>query len=105
MTTLGKILAIVNLVLSLVVGAFIVMSYVARTNWYAAYNLVNAQLTVAKADAEAYRTEVGNAQKVITGVQAELKAMDQDLKKTKVDSDLAVKRALATVEAEKVSTG
>jgi hypothetical protein len=71
MTTLGKILAIVNLVLSVVVGAFIIMSYVARTNWHAAYNLVNAQLKVAQADATAYKDEVGNAQKVITRFEDE----------------------------------
>ena len=95
MTTLGKILAIVNLVLSLVVGAFIIMSYVARTNWHAAYNLVNAQLKVAKADAQAYKDEVGNAQKVITSFQAEIKAKDQLVK----DTQTAANREVATTEA------
>src|SRR3954447_6156852 len=37
MTTLGKILVVVNLVFSLVTGALIVMVYATRTNWHAEY--------------------------------------------------------------------
>ena len=92
MTTLGKILAIVNLVLSVVVGAFIIMSYVARTSWHEAYNRANAQIQVIKADALAYKGEVENAQKVITGLQADLKAKDQVVK----DTELAAARRVKT---------
>jgi hypothetical protein len=52
---MGKILAILNLVLSLAVGAFIVMNYVARTNWHAAYVNMANQVDVSKKDAEAFK--------------------------------------------------
>lgn len=101
MTTLGKILAIVNLVLSVVVGAFIVMSYVARTNWHAAYNLVNAQLKVAQNDATAYKDEVTNAQKVITSLQDAVKAKEQQAKDVQIKADQDVKLEQRRMEEEK----
>ena len=90
MTTLGKILAIVNLVLSVVVGAFIVMSYVARTNWHTAYERAVASTKVAQQDALAYKDEVEKAQKVITSLQSEGKAKDQLVK----DTQLAAQRSI-----------
>ena len=60
MTALGKILAILNLVLSLAVGAFIVMTYVARTNWHAAYDSAQKQVKVSQADALAFKKEMEN---------------------------------------------
>jgi multidrug efflux pump subunit AcrA (membrane-fusion protein) len=57
MTTLGKILAIVNLVFSIAVGALIVFVYVARTNWHAAYDAAEKQLKVAQADYGVYKAE------------------------------------------------
>jgi hypothetical protein len=68
MTLLGKILAIVNLVLSLAVGAFIVMTYVARTNWHAAYVGMENQAKVSKADALAFQAEM----KKVQGEKAQL---------------------------------
>lgn len=61
MTVLGKILAILNLVLSLAVGAFIVMTYVARTNWHAAYDKMQKYAEVYKLDAEAFKGEMDKA--------------------------------------------
>jgi hypothetical protein len=61
MTVLGKILAILNLVLSLAVGAFIVMTYVGRTNWHAAYDNMKRQVEVTKADALAYKKDMDQA--------------------------------------------
>ncbi len=94
MTTLGKILAIVNLVLSVVVGAFIVMSYVARTNWHSAYERKAQEAKVARDDALAYKDEVQNAQKVITALQAETKAKDILVKdaQTKAARDIQIER-------------
>jgi len=105
MTTLGKILAIVNLVLSVVVGAFIIMSYVARTNWHAAYNLVNAQLKVAQNDAVAYKDEVTKAQQVITSLQDAVKAKEKLVQDTQINADRQVKleRARTQEEASKTS--
>jgi len=61
MTVLGKILAVLNLVLSLAVGALIVFTYVARTNWHAAYDKMKAQAEISKADATTYREEMERA--------------------------------------------
>ena len=51
MTVLGKILAILNLVLSLFVGWLIVVNYVTRTNWHTAYSEADKQIKVARQDA------------------------------------------------------
>src|ERR1700722_19568180 len=100
MTTLGKILAIVNLVLSLVVGAFIIMSYVARTNWHEAYNRVNDQLKVAQADAMSYKEETGEAQKAITALNAEVAAKTKLAADTQVAADRRLKTEQARFEEE-----
>ena len=41
MTTLGKILVIVNFVFTLVTGALIIMVFSVRTNWQSAYDRLN----------------------------------------------------------------
>jgi hypothetical protein len=61
MTVLGKILAVLNLVLSLAVGALIVVTFVARTNWHAAYDNMEKQAKVSKADAIAFKEEMEHA--------------------------------------------
>ena len=58
MTAIGKTLAVLNLVLSLVVGWFIVKTYVARTDWHAAYRNMETQANVSKADAEAFKNQM-----------------------------------------------
>jgi hypothetical protein len=68
MTVLGKILAIVNLVLSLAVGAFIAMTYVGRTNWHAAYESKAKQAEVSEKDARAFQSEM----KKVQGEKAQL---------------------------------
>ncbi len=42
MTAVGKILVFLNLVFSLVVGAFVIMIYLARTHWVDEYKKLNA---------------------------------------------------------------
>src|ERR1700722_7094718 len=105
MTTLGKILAIVNLVLSLVVGAFIIMSYVARTNWHEAYNRVNDQLKVAQADALSYKEETAEAQKVITTLNGEVAAKTKLLAETQFWCNRRRKTEQARFEEEAKKTG
>src|SRR4051812_30495491 len=55
MTTVGKILVFLNLVFSLVVGAFAVIDYTARTHWKDAYEKVAAQNTVLQNTSRVYR--------------------------------------------------
>ena len=49
MTTLGKILVIVNFVFTLVTGALIIMVFAVRTNWKHSYDTVNKYYEVSKA--------------------------------------------------------
>src|SRR5438552_5791114 len=72
MTVLGKILAILNLVLSLAVGAFVVMTYVSRTNWHAAYKNMQDQVQVTKADALAYKKDMDQARNEKAQLQDQL---------------------------------
>jgi len=51
MTVVGKILVFLNLVFSLVVGAFAVMDYTARTHWSDAYKTLNARYDVLQSSA------------------------------------------------------
>jgi hypothetical protein len=76
MTVLGKIFAILNLVLSLAVAAFIVMTYVSRTNWHDAF--LKQQKAVAdgqqvldlyKADADQARGELAKKETELAKVK------------------------------------
>ncbi|NBO92581.1 MAG: hypothetical protein EBV06_09785, partial [Planctomycetia bacterium] len=57
MTTVGKLLVFMNLVFSLVVGAFAVMDYTARTHWSEAYKKLESQYAVSAGTAAAYKSE------------------------------------------------
>jgi hypothetical protein len=83
MTAVGKILVFLNLVFSLVVGAFVIMIDLARTHWVDEYKKLENQNTVLAASARTYQAEALKAQQdkatEIQKVQAELKNAQQDL--------------------------
>jgi chromosome segregation ATPase len=58
MNNLGKTLAVVNLVMSVLVAAFIVNAYVARTNWHEAFKKQEAEFGKLLADRNTYAEEV-----------------------------------------------
>ncbi|HTU93424.1 MAG TPA: hypothetical protein VMF69_25315 [Gemmataceae bacterium] len=98
MTAVGKILVFLNLVFSLVVGAFVVMIYLARTHWVDEYKKLEARNTVLAADARTYQSELEKAKQDAAGQvakkDAELKNAQQDLEAanrtvTQLRSDLA----------------
>lgn len=62
MTAVGKILVFLNLVFSLVVGAFVIMIYLARTHWVDELNKFKNQNTVLEASARTYQAEALKAQ-------------------------------------------
>src|SRR5690348_8203456 len=62
MTAVGKILVFLNLVFSLVVGAFVIMIYLARTHWVDEYKKLENQNTVLAASARTYQEEALKAQ-------------------------------------------
>ena len=83
MTAVGKILVFLNLVFSLVVGAFVIMVYMARTNWVHEYKTLQAQNQVLAASADTYKNEAIKAQQDAAGqiakVSADLKNVQADL--------------------------
>ncbi len=82
MTAVGKILVFLNLVFSLVVGAFIIMIYLARTHWVDEYNKLGAQNKVLAASEAAYKNESVKVQQDAADKVAKALA---DLKNTQAD--------------------
>jgi hypothetical protein len=83
MTLLGKILVIVNLFLSVAVGALIVMTYVARTNWHHAWQGLDAQMT-------AYRNNTNEVQAQVDAAKKDLAQANAALQKAQADTAAAV---------------
>src|SRR5260370_38555245 len=83
MTVLGKILAILNLVLSLVVGAFILMTFVGRTNWHAAYESMKKQAEVSQKDAQAFQDDMRKAEEETKKVREERAQFEEKTRKEK----------------------
>lgn len=83
MTAVGKILVFLNLVFSLVVGAFVIMIYLARTHWVDEYKKLERQNKVLAASAQTYQAEALKAQQErdteIKKVRAELENAQKDL--------------------------
>jgi hypothetical protein len=63
MTVLGKILVFVNLVFSLVVGALIIMVFIARTQWASEFKRLNDRYGVAKDSVGSYAAETESVRK------------------------------------------
>jgi len=78
MTSLGKVLAFLNLVLSIFVGALIVMSYVARTNWHGAYENLAKQFKIASDDRQAYLDETVKLKDALVKAEQEATKANQD---------------------------
>src|SRR5665213_4563615 len=57
MTVVGKILVFLNLVFSLVVGAFAVMDYTARTHWVDGFKTLEARYQVLQGVSPTYKAE------------------------------------------------
>jgi hypothetical protein len=90
MTTLGKILVIVNLVFSLVTGALIIMVFVGRTNWKKAYDDMDAQAKAIHNSGQAYANETVQLRNDFLQKEAQIQAqvvnLDGDNKKLKEDN-------------------
>jgi hypothetical protein len=83
MTVLGKILVVVNLLLSVAVGALIVMTYVARTNWHSAYKNLDDQVKMYQLNATAFQGDT-------EAVKKDLDAARVAAKKAEADRDQAI---------------
>jgi hypothetical protein len=89
MTAVGKILVFLNLILALVVGGFVVFTYVARTKWVEAVKGLQDQNRVLTASAETFKSEALKAQQ-----DADAKVAKGLAEKKKVEDDLATQVAV-----------
>jgi hypothetical protein len=89
MTVLGKTLAVLNLVLSVAVAGFIIVSYAARTNWHEAWKLQADQTKAAQANAKTYQEEVialkGKVEETKTALVAKQTETDEIRKQATAD--------------------
>jgi len=72
MTNLGKILVFVNLVLSLLVGALIISTYVNRTDWHTAYNKLENEMKIATQNARTAESDKADADKKVADLTAQM---------------------------------
>jgi hypothetical protein len=114
MTVVGKIFVIVNLLLSLLTGALIMMVFVTRTNWAAEYKALEAKYTLARGNIDALtemvqaerqakqqaesvataagtakQTETTNSQQAITDRENQLTALQAQLAAARANLDAA----------------
>jgi len=87
MTAVGKILVFLNLVFSLVVGAFVIMIYLARTHWVDEYKKLEARNSVLTASEATYKAE---ATKVQQDADAKVAKMQADMKNVRDDLQVAL---------------
>jgi hypothetical protein len=106
MTAVGKILVFLNLVFSLVVGAFVIMMYLARTHWVDEYKKLGDQVKVLAASEQTYRNEAIKAQQEadakVAKATADLKRIQADLE-TQIADNNQMRESLT--KANQKSTG
>jgi len=98
MTAVGKLLVFLNLVFSLVVGAFAVMTYQARTHLTDKYNKVAVQYAVAQGTAQAYQKRAEDLAKEKQAYNDKLREAGAALLQLKGDGDDAAKTTLAAIK-------
>jgi hypothetical protein len=108
MTTLGKILVIVNLVFSLVTGFLIIMVFSTRTNWKAGYDKLDKYYKVAQASNGAWAEEVNRVKNTydaeIKRLNGELAKSNQQITQITQAADAAQKAHAAELEKYKVAS-
>ena len=97
MTAVGKILVFVNLVFSLIVGAFVIMLYIARTHWVDNFTKLQAQNQVLVASVGAVNEE---SQRAIAAADARVAAANAQTKK--VEGELTNQVALNQEQANQI---
>lgn len=108
MTTIGKILVIINFVFSLVTGALIIMVFTLSTNWERSYKTLKGYYEVSQANLKSQAAETAD---IKTKTNAEVRQKTDELAKTneKVrdleDNVSKLKDTLAKKEEEVKLTG
>jgi len=105
MTTVGKLLVFLNLVFSLVVGAFAVMDYTARTHWADAYKKLETQYKVSEGTALNYKSEADRLYKQQADLNDKLASSgDKELRVEKPEDAGKVAQKAAALLTERART-
>jgi hypothetical protein len=95
MTTIGKILVIINFVFSLLTGALILMVFQLSTNWESSYKKLKGYYDVSQANVKVYAQEAGearlNADKEKNRVEGEKREIAKNLEKAVEELTIAKK--------------
>jgi hypothetical protein len=86
MTSVGKTLVWINLIFSVVVGAFVAFAYASRTHWVAEFKKLEAQNQVLAADARTFQSELEKAKQ---DAAAQIAKKDAELSNLQKDLDAA----------------
>jgi hypothetical protein len=97
MTTLGKILVFVNLVLSLFIMALIVSVYIGRTDWHRAHDEVLKDRDVAKQNTQTAINAVADRDAMINQLNVQVQKGQQDLAQAQANAQAQVERERAQV--------
>src|SRR4051812_49305756 len=89
MNTVGKTLVILNFLFAVIVGAFLVVDFVARANWKTAYDELKKDMVVAASSRDTYADDSGS-------LRAQIKTLNLDIEKQR--NDLLDQEARAKVE-------
>jgi regulator of replication initiation timing len=82
MTAVGKILAIINLLFSLAVGALVIMVFITRTHWVDEFKKLEGRYQIALASEQTYKTE---NEKVLKDRDAQVAQAKDQVKKLQAD--------------------
>jgi myosin heavy subunit len=104
MTAVGKILVFVNLLFSLVVGGFIIMVYIARTNWAENYKNIETRYKALAAEADTIRAETQEMRTKIAQEMDGLKAANKKLTDDMAAKDAELKAVNTQLAAEREKT-
>ncbi len=105
MTILGKILVILNLVFTLIVGALMVLVYAARTNWQSAYNKMRDNYNAAVAARDINAEEIRKAQDAAKRFEGDVdtRLVAEKAQRDKVEAELARERTALRANEAKVA--
>ncbi|GIW81798.1 MAG: hypothetical protein KatS3mg105_3605 [Gemmatales bacterium] len=84
MTTLGKILVVVNFLFALITGAFIIMVFTVGTNWKDSYDKLHEYYKVSQANVKTYAEELADIKNT---TEKELAKRDQELARLREEND------------------
>jgi hypothetical protein len=103
MTILGKAFAVINLILSVVVGGLLVLNFVARTNWHTAFDQAEAQVKIANANLQKVESQLAEERGLKLKAEEEVKAKDKTIVTNQQAADARLKAETAKFESQRAA--